>query len=409
MTRPLAGVVVLDLTRFLSGPQATLLLAGLGAEVIKIDDPDGGDPAANAPPFAGAHGVAMERQSPADLGLAYLKRARNKKSITINLKSEQGRALFFDLVDSADVLVENFRTGVTTKLGIDWEQVRRRNPRLVYCSLTGYGNTGPDSNLKAYDLMVQAATGLMSITGEPGGGPVKAGSPLSDTIAGSHAALGVLSALMHRQGTGLGQFVDVSMSDCLVSMLFDEPLDCYARLGLDKQQGNRIMRFSPFNSYRSRDGWVVLGAATGPDWDRLMQAIGRDDLLAHPDMSRIGWRIMNNAEVDRVIQAWAIDHSTESIVALMNRHDIPCSPVRSVDDVLQWPHARERGSLGPLPHPQGLEVDAVAPGFPLKFSNAEAAWDQAAPMPGMHTDEVLGQRLGLSPDAIAALRAAGVV
>lgn len=409
MTRPLTGVVVLDLTRFLSGPQATLLLAGMGAEVIKIDDPDGGDPAANAPPFAGEHGVSMERQSPSDLGLAYLKRARNKKSITINLKSEQGRALFFALIEKADVLVENFRAGVTRKLGIDWEQLQARNPRLVYCSLTGYGNTGPDRQLKAYDLMVQAATGLMSITGEPGSGPVKAGSPLSDTIAGSHAALGVLAALMHRERTGQGQFVDVSMSDCLLSMLFDEPLDCYGQLGLDRQQGNRIMRFSPFNSYRSRDGWVVLGAATGADWDKLMQAIGRDDLLADPDMSRVGWRIVNNAEVDRVIQSWTIDHPTEAIVALMNRHDIPCSPVRSVDDVLAWPHARERGSLGPLPHPRGVAVDAVAPGFPLKFSHAEAAWDQPAPLPGAHTDEVLSTMLGLGPDAIAALRAGKVI
>lgn len=409
MTRPLEGIVVLDLTRFLSGPQCTLLLAGLGAEVIKIDDPDGGDPSAQAPPFAGPEGVSMERQTGDDLGLAYLKRARNKQSITLNLKSAKGRELFMGLLARADVLVENFRHGVTAKLGIAWEQVRQHNPRLVYCSVTGYGSTGPDRSRKAYDLMVQAATGLMSITGEPGGAPVKAGSPLSDTIAGSYAAMGVLSALMQRERSGVGQLVDVSMADCLMSMLFDEPLDCYARLGLSPQQGNRIMRFSPFNSYRSSDGWVVLGAATGADWDRLLRAIDREDLLGHPDMSRIGWRIVNNAEVDRVIQKWAIDHSSAEIMAAMERHDLPCSPVRSVDDVLSWPHAQARGALEPLPHPAGCASGAMAPGFPLKFSFSEAAYDKPAPLPGEHTWQVLGDKLGLDVATLAALRSEGVI
>ena len=279
MDRPLAGVVVLDLTRFLSGPHSTLLLAGLGAEVIKIDDPAGGDPTAGAPPLAGPRGVALERVTPQDYGLAYLKRARCKKSATLNLKHPEGRGLFLDLASHADVVIENFRPGVAERLGIAYEALAARNPRIVYCALTGYGATGPDRDLKAYDLMAQAASGLMAITGSPEGPPTKAGTPLSDMIAGTYAALGVVAALHERNRSGRGQAIDVSMVDCLFSMIMDEPLDCYAALGLAPRQGNRIMRFSPFNTYRSADGWVAIGAATPQEWRGLALALGRQDLL----------------------------------------------------------------------------------------------------------------------------------
>ncbi len=177
--RILTGVRVLDITRFLSGPQATLFLAGLGAEVIRIDDPAIGDPTANAPPYFGPEGVSLNRQTDADLGIAYLKRARGKKAISLNLKSKQGLAIFFRLVEQADVLVENFRVGVTKRLGIDHAALQRHNPMLIHCAITGYGSTGADRGRKAFDLMVQAATGLMSITGDPEGGVCKTGSPLS--------------------------------------------------------------------------------------------------------------------------------------------------------------------------------------------------------------------------------------
>jgi crotonobetainyl-CoA:carnitine CoA-transferase CaiB-like acyl-CoA transferase len=409
MSNVLEDTIVLDLTRFLSGPHCTLLLAGLGAEVIKIDDPETGDPAAAAPPFAGPQGIAMEKQTDADLGIAYLKRTRDKKSLNLNLKNPRGKEVFFELIKSADVVVENFRVGVTERLGISYADVKKHNPRIIYCSLTGYGSSGPDCNLKAYDLMVQAATGLMSITGTPGGGPVKAGSPLSDTIAGSHAALGVVSALFNRERTGQGQSIDVSMSDCLLSMLFDEPLDCYARLGLNPQQGNRIMRFSPFNSYRTSDGWVVIGAATQEDWTTLIEIIGREDLKSNPDMIRVGWRIMHNAEVDKIVQSWTIDKTTKEVVALLATHDVPCSPVRSVDEVLKWSHAKARNSLVDLPHPGGCHIEAVAPGFPLKFSKSKAGYQAAAPLPGQHTAELLRRFLGIGDDALQELRKQGVI
>lgn len=303
----LDGVVVLDLTRFLSGPQCTVLLAGLGAEVIKVDDPATGDPTTHAPPLVGAEGVSFSRRGADDYGIAYLKRARGKKSITLDLKHPEGLALLRGLIAKADVLVENFRVGVTDRLGIDYAAVKTLNPRLVYCSVTGYGSTGPDRNLKAYDLVVQAASGLMSITGEPDSVPLKAGSPLSDTISGSAAALGVVSALYQRERSGEGQFVDVSMADCLLSLIFDEPLDCYADLKLEPRQGNRIMRFSPFNTYRTGEGWIAIGAASEVERLSLLEVMERADLKTHPDWSRVGWRIEHNDRVDALVGSWAGD------------------------------------------------------------------------------------------------------
>ncbi len=220
----LRGVRVLDLSRFLSGPQATLFLAGMGAEVIKIDEPRGGDPTFTAPPYFGPHGVALDRRSSEDLGIAYLKRARGKKSISLDLKSAEGREVFLKLVREADVLVENFKVGVTARPNIEYETLRATNPRLIYCSITGYGSTGPERHRKAFDLMVQAATGMMSITGDPAGQPSKTGASLSDGIAGTFALAGILGALYQRHETGLGQFIDVSMADCLLSLIFDEPV-----------------------------------------------------------------------------------------------------------------------------------------------------------------------------------------
>jgi len=255
LNRALDGIKVLDLTRFLSGPYATLLLASLGAEVIKIDDPKTGDPSAHAPPFASADGASFEPETEGALGLAYLKRARGKQSATINLKSAQGCTLFLQLVAHADVVVDNFRPGVAARLGIDYPALKAQNPRIIHCTLNGYGTTGPDRNLKSFDLMAQAASGIMSLTGSPGGEPAKIATAVSDMLAGTYAALSVVAALQQRERSGIGQMVEISMVDCLFSIMMDEPLDCYPELGLAMRQGNRIMRFSPFNTFkRSMDG-----------------------------------------------------------------------------------------------------------------------------------------------------------
>ena len=410
MKKILDAIVVLDLTRFFSGPQCTLLLAGMGAEVIKIDDPKTGDPTAFAPPFDGPQGISFERRSDQDMGLAYLKRARGKKSVTLDLKSLEGRAVFLAMVAKADVVVENFRAGVAERLGIDYPHLCKANPAIIYCALTGYGGTGPARDDKAYDLMVQAATGLMSLTGQAGEPPVKTATALSDAIAGVFAAKGVLAALLHRERTGEGQAIDVGMADCLFSLLFDEPIDCYAGLGLAPRQGNRIMRFSPFNVFRASDGWVAIGTATHEEWQALLGVMGRADLKNDADMQNVGWRIANNAVVDALVSAWTEGLTKERITAALNAAGVAVSPVRSIDEVMQWPQLLEREMIVRLTNPlTGAPAAAQAPGFPIKFSRTPAGHDRAAPVPGADSDEVFARLAGLSAARVGELRRDGII
>lgn len=410
MKKILEGVVVLDLTRFFSGPHCTLMLAGMGAEVIKIDDPRSGDPTAFAPPFDGPDGISLAKKTPTDMGLAYLKRARGKKSATLDLKSARGREIFLAMVAKADVVVENFRTGVAKRLGIDYAALRAVNPKIIYCALTGYGSTGPAKDDKAYDLMVQAAVGLMSMTGQPDAPPSKAGSALSDAISGVFAAHGVVAALFHRERTGEGQAIDVAMSDCLFSLLFDEPIDCYERLNLAPRQGNRIMRFSPFNIYEAEDGWVAIGAATHEEWLAMLDAMGRSELKNDPDMMSIGWRIVNNAAVDAVVNAWTAGRTRQAVVDTLTRAGVACSLVRSTEDVMGWPQLLEREMIVPLVNPlTGATAAAAGPGFPIKFSRTPAGYDTPSPVPGAHSEEVFARFADLTADEVRRLKGDGII
>lgn len=410
MKQILSGITILDLTRFFSGPQATLLLAAMGAEVIKVDDPKTGDPTAFSPPLAGPKGVSFDAQTDTDMGIAYLKRARGKKSINLDLKSGAGMAVFKKLVAVADVVIDNFSVGVLERLGLDYPSLSAINPSIICCSLTGYGSTGPDRGLKAYDLMIQAAVGLMSVTGEEYAPPLKAGSPLSDAIAGVFAANGIVAALLHRDRTGEGQAIDVSMADCLFSLIFDEPFDCYERLGISQRQGNRIMRFSPFNSYQTLDGWVVLGTASDGDWRKLLGIIGRPDLYDNPDMMRLSWRLANNSAVDAIVADWTKTVGTSQIVERMTAANIPCSPVRSIGDVMSWDHLARRDMFNSLWNPMSKShVAASGPGFPIKFSATPADYSAPAPLPGEHTNEVLTRLAGLDAEQIQHLADQGTI
>jgi crotonobetainyl-CoA:carnitine CoA-transferase CaiB-like acyl-CoA transferase len=407
---PLDGIRVLDLTRFLSGPHATLLLAGLGAKVIRIDDPRQVDPTFSAPPFLGPGGVSLRRMGPSDIGLAYLKRCRSKKAITLDLKQPAGHTLFLRLVEQADVVVENFRPGVMQRLNLDYAVMEKANPRIIHCAISGYGATGPLSRKKSYDLMVQAASGLMAITGEPDGPACKAGSPLSDGIAGTYAVAGILAALLQRGRTGRGQFIDVSMLDCLFALLFDEPLDCYDRLGLPLRQGNRIMRFSPFNSYPTRDGAIVIGAATNEDWLRLLAVIGREDLSKDANYMDTGWRVANNALIDDTVATWTRTHTRAEALEKLDAKEIACSAVNGIADILKWQHLRDREMLQPL-HGPGSDAaqGALAAGFPLRFSGADVGYHRPAPMPRANNEEIYTGLLNLSRADQEELAKAGVI
>jgi len=410
MSKILENITILDLTRFFSGPQATLLLSGMGANVIKIDDPKTGDPSAFSPPYAGPNGISFHKQTEVDIGLAYLKRARGKKSINLDLKKPEGHDIFLQLVKYADVVIDNFSAGVASRLKVDYPHLCEVNPSIIYCSLTGYGSTGPDKNLKAYDLMVQAAVGLMSVTGSNDSPPIKTGSPISDAISGAYAAMGILGALFHKQRTGQGQEIDVSMADCLFSMIFDEPFDCYDQLSIPQKQGNRIMRFSPFNVYETKDSWLAIGVATNNDWVELLNVIGKEELQNDLNMMNVGWRIQNNAKIDDIITTWTKQETTISALEKLNKKNIPCAPVRTMQEAIKSEQLQARKMVASLINPlTNTVVNASGPGFPIKFSKTPADYNVPSPIPGEHTEDILQSLTNLTKEELLELIKEGVV
>jgi crotonobetainyl-CoA:carnitine CoA-transferase CaiB-like acyl-CoA transferase len=401
----LKGVRVLDVTRFYSGPFSTLMLAGFGAEVIRIDEPGRGDPTMTGPPFLGKSGVSLERQNESDLGIAYLKRCRGKKSITLNMRAPEGMEIYRELLRQSDVLVENLRPGAAERLGIDYESNRRVNKKIVHCALTGYGSTGDDRKLKAYDLMIQAGAGLMSITGAPDSPPSKAGTALADGITGAFAVSGILAALIEQRSSGQGQFVDVSMTDCLLSLVLDEPLDCYDRLHLAPRQGNRIMRFSPFNTYPTRDGTVAIGAATNEDWLALLRVMNRMDLAQSDKFMSTGWRVSNNAQIDAIVTEWTLGLSTVEAIDALNKNEVAASPIRTFADIIEWKHLQSREMLQPLKHPtEDLADEIIGAGFPIKMGRTHKGYVEPAPSLGQNNSEIYGELLGLSSERMASLQ-----
>jgi crotonobetainyl-CoA:carnitine CoA-transferase CaiB-like acyl-CoA transferase len=401
----LQGVRVLDFTRFYSGPFSTLMLAGFGAEVIRIDEPGRGDPTMSGPPFLGKGGVSLERQYDSDLGIAYLKRCRGKKSITLNMRAPEGMEIFQELLRKSDILVENLRPGAAQRLGMDYVSNRAINPKIVHCALTGYGSTGGDRHLKAYDLMIQAGAGLMSVTGAPDSVPSKAGTALADGITGAFAVSGILAALIEQRMSGQGQFVDVSMTDCLLSLVLDEPLDCYNRLGLQLRQGNRIMRFSPFNTYPTRDGTVAIGAATDEDWLALLKVMNRLDLAQDERFMSTGWRVKNNAQIDSIVTEWTRSLTTTEAIAILNASEIAASPIRGIDEIVKWEHLQSRDMLQPLGHPtERLNDEIIGAGFPIKMSRTHRGYTDAAPALGQNNLEIYGELLGFSEQKLSFLK-----
>ena len=403
----LAGIRVLDLTQYLSGPQATLFLAGLGAEVIHIDNPATGDLTADSAPYLGPEGLSLGRRTPEDLGVPYLKRARGKRAITLNLKHAEGPALFLALVRQADVVVENWSVGTAARLGVDYVACRAVKPDIVYCSISGYGQTGPDAAVKAYDTMAQAAAGLMSLTGDPEGPPMKAGSPLADTVAGTFAFAGILAALLHRCRSGEGQHVDVSMVDCLLSLVLDESPDVWQVLGVSARQGNRLPRGSPFNVYRTTDGWIAIGTASDAEWSRLLDAIDRPDLKGDADFMSRAWRIANNDRIDAVVAAWTGERPTAQAIARLRAEEVACGPIHDIDALKAWSQLAARGMLEPLRHPTlGSRPELVAPAFPLKFDTTKVGYATPAPLVGGDNDAIWGDLLGFD---VGRLRARGAI
>ncbi|MFM0522165.1 MULTISPECIES: CaiB/BaiF CoA-transferase family protein [Caballeronia] len=409
-TRPLQGIRVLDLTVALAGPYGSLLLGGLGAEVIRVESPGGGDIARNNPPYVGREGIHFGVRHEEDVSLTILNRARNKKSITLDLKSEQGLALFMELVKECDVVIENASEGVTARLGVDYESVRKANPKIVYASIKAFGEPSPYPNLKGMDIIVQALSGIMDVTGVADGPPTRWGLPIADLVAPLYAVNGILAALIHRGRTGEGQLVQVSMLDCLSSMVAEEHFDVFFANGYPKRSGNFQDRLVPFGVYGTRDGHVAM-VAFQPDWFRnLMEAIGKPEMAVDPRYATRGPRMKHATEINATIEEWTRQHSTEEVIReLQEKRGVPAAPVRSPLEVLKDPVLQARGAVVKLEHPGLADVDAMGMGLPIRFSQTPVQFDQPAQELGASNEEIYRDLLKLPDDRLRQLRDEGVI
>jgi crotonobetainyl-CoA:carnitine CoA-transferase CaiB-like acyl-CoA transferase len=394
----------------LAGPYAALQLGGLGAEVIHIEAPGGSDIARTNPPFVGPRGVHFANPADDEVSLSIINRGRNKKSVTIDLKTARGRELFFALAKQADVVLENMSEGTTARLGVAYADVRPHNPRIVYASITAMGDPSMIPGLKGMDIIVQALSGLMEVTGFKDGPPVRVGIPLADMVAPLFAVQGILAALIERGRTGEGQQVSVSMLDCLASMVAEEHFDVMHAHGYAMRTGNYHDRLAPFGIYPTRDGHVAI-AAFQPAWMKgLAEALGQPGLPQDARFATRGPRMKHALELNAIIEAWTRTHTSDEVVAeLRDRRGVPAVHVRTPQQVLDDPWLHASGAVVELQHPALNGVRAVGTGMPIRFSRSSAGFDQPATAPGTANDEILGGLLNLSAADLDALRADGVI
>jgi crotonobetainyl-CoA:carnitine CoA-transferase CaiB-like acyl-CoA transferase len=406
---PLAGLTVLDLTLALAGPFATFLLASLGARVIKIENPASPDHCRENAPFIGRNGVSLGRSAPDDVSVAALNRLRGKYAVTLNLKRPGSRDVFADLLRQADVVVENFSPGTLDRLGIGYEFAKTQNPRIVYCSISGYGADQPTTGSgKAMDSIVQALSGLMMTSGAPGDPPVRVGVPFADLCAPVFAVVGILAALRQRDVTGAGRHVDVSMLGVLTSLVAAEPFDVLEACGLPQRTGRMVPRLTPFGVYESADGYLAICAPTDQFAHGVFLGIGRPDLERDPRFATRDARVANMDAINGYIETFTRGRPTAELVALFERHGVPGAAVRSPAEAVRDPRVLARGETLPIEHPDfGRVADVIGPGLPIRFAGARA--DAARPAPAVGQDNALVYRdwLGYSADALERLRAAG--
>jgi CoA:oxalate CoA-transferase len=406
---PLHGKVVLDLTLALAGPYATLLLRGLGARVIKVESPVDGDLARNNSPYVTAAGLSPRRETADDMSVSILIRGRGKESIGLDLKSPAGREVLFELVGHADVLVENFSTGVTARLGVDYETVRRTNPRLVYTSISGFGSGG-DPDRKAMDTTIQGLSGVMMTAGMDGDPPVRLGIPIADLTAPLFGVIGTLAALNEAERTGIGQHVDVSMLGALTSVLACEGIDALDTMGLPTRTGRYMSRLAPFGTFEARDGWFTICAPTDRFASGVFRAMGRADLITAPEFENRDARVSNSGRLHALVAGWAAEQTAEEALTALKRHGVPAELVRTPYDALRDPDLLERGEVVPLEHPTLGTVSGVsAPGVPIRFSKTPVAKLEPSATLGQHTAEVLAGVLGYPDGRILELQERGVV
>jgi crotonobetainyl-CoA:carnitine CoA-transferase CaiB-like acyl-CoA transferase len=404
MKKHLEGVRVIDLTAYLSGPFVSLNLAAMGAEVIKIERPKIGDPCRWNPPFAGPDGVGYRSQSDIDMSLLYLKRNRGKKSIFLNMSSDKGKKILERLVEKGDVVVENFAPGSMERLGFDYERLKEINPRIIYCSISGYGQDGPYKDRTAFDLTIQGTSGIMGVTGFPDGPPTRCGAWVGDMIPAMYALSAILAALYSREKTGTGERIDISMQDCCFSMIMDEALDFHLEQGIPMRTGNRNPRLAPWNTYKAMDGYVIICVANNVQWEAFADAIGREDLKEDPRFQNQEGRSKNSDVIERVVLDWLKGLTVEEALERLRKKRVVCDSVAEIEDVLNDPQLKSRGMIRELYHPKSGKTGIKAAEFPVHFTESDAGLTESAPYPGQHNEEIYKGLLGISEEEMLRLK-----
>lgn len=401
-SHPLSHIRVLDLSRVLAGPWASQTLADLGASVIKIEQPGAGDDTrAWGPPF-----LTQEDGTRTNESGYYLICNRGKRSVTVNLKSPRGQALIRKMAREADVVLENFKVGTLDRLGLGYEQLSKENLRLVYCSITGFGQTGPRAQQPAYDFMIQAMSGLMSITGEsddrPGGGPMKIGVPMVDLITGLYASNAILAALARREVTGQGDHIDMAMLDVGVTLLANQAMNYLLTDVVPPRRGNRHPNIQPQRVYPCRDGHIIMAVGSDAQFAKLCRVLGHPEMAQDERFQTNAGRVVNLAILDPWLDEQVIKHDKAALLAALDREGVPCAPINNIGEALREPQVVHREMQFSAPHPDGMDMPQIR--SPFRFRNSLLRLEDGPPTLGQHTDEVLGE-LGLSAAEIAELRA----
>ena len=392
---PLAGMVVLDLTQIMAGPVCTMLLADLGAEVIKIEKPDGGDDTRRmGPPLADGWAAG------------FLALNRNKRSLALNLRDAQGQAVFRRLLANADVVVENFRPGVMERLGLGYGQLSQLKPALVYCSISGFGATGPYAQRGGFDLVAQGMSGLMSITGFPDSPPAKVGVPITDISAGTLAAYGILCAYIHALKTGQGQSVDASLLEAGIAYTIWESALYFAEGEIPGPLGSAHRVSAPYQALPTQDGYINIGAATQATWEQFCHAIGQETLIDDDRFRQPADRKTRERELAELLAATLTQQTTDYWLELLSQAGVVAGPIYNIAQVYQDPQVQARNMLVDLDDPELGTLHHI--GIPVKLSATPGQIRRRAPALGEHSAEVL-QESGFNPDEIAELAAAGVI
>ncbi len=396
MKGPLAGIRVLDLTRALAGPYCTMMLGDMGAEVIKVESPDGGDDSrAWAPPYIGQESAY------------FLSCNRNKKSITLNLRSEVAKKILTDLIKVSDVVVENFRPGVMKKMGFAYETLKAINPKVIFCSISGFGSKGPDASKPGFDLIAQGMSGFMSFTGEVGGGPIKVGVALADINSGMFAAYGILTALYHRQRTGEGQVVETSLFETMVAELTFQAGRFFATGVAPRPEGNRHPLIAPYESFHCQDGYINIAAGNDNLFGKTCEAIGLSELVRDPRFLNNGIRVKNREALITLMEGKTKTLKVKDLQKKLDEAGVPNGPIWSLDQTLTSEQAYALEMVKEVEHPTCGKIKVT--GVPVKLSQTPGAVELPPPTLGQHTEEILTRVLDYSKSEVEKLKKEKVI